>query len=136
MVEFHCWMAETGLLRWLSGKEPICQCRRSRSYEFDPWVGKIPRRRKWQPTLVFLPGESHGQSSLVGYSPWGHRELDMTEHTCMHDRNQHSTVKIKKKIEEKGRVACLDNTVWQKQMKILEHVVAKEWSIPVRMAVH
>ena len=39
---------------------------------FDPWVGKIPWRRKWQPTPVFLPGKSHGQRGLVGYSPWGH----------------------------------------------------------------
>ena len=48
---------------------------------FDPWVGKIPWRRKWQPTPVFLPGESHGQRSLVGYSPWGPRESDTTEVT-------------------------------------------------------
>ena len=40
---------------------------------FDPWVGKIPWRREWQPTPVFWPGEFHGQRSLVGYSPWGHR---------------------------------------------------------------
>ena len=39
----------------------------------DPWVGKIPWRRKWQPTPVFLPGESHGQRSLAGYGPWGQR---------------------------------------------------------------
>ena len=52
---------------WLSGKEPTCQCRR---LGFDPWVGKFPWRRKWQPTPVFLPGESHGQRSLVGYGPW------------------------------------------------------------------
>ena len=45
---------------------------------FDPWVGKIPWRRKWQPTAVFLPGESHGQGSLVGYSPWDHKESDTT----------------------------------------------------------
>ena len=38
--------------------------------QFLSWVGKIPWRRKWQPTLVFLPGESHGQRSLAGYSPW------------------------------------------------------------------
>ena len=43
---------------------------------FDPWVGKIPWRRKWQPTPVFLRGESHGQRSLVGYSPWGRKESD------------------------------------------------------------
>ena len=44
-----------------------------------PGSGKIPWRKKWQPTLVFLPGESHRQSSLTGYSPWGHKELDTTE---------------------------------------------------------
>ena len=43
-------------------------------YGFDPWVGKIPWRRAWQPTLVFLPGEAHGQRSLAGCSPWGHKE--------------------------------------------------------------
>ena len=46
---------------------------------FNPWVRKIPWRRKWQPTPVFLPEKSHGQRSLAGYSPWGHKELDMTE---------------------------------------------------------
>ena len=43
------------------------------------WVGKIPWRRAWQPTPLLLPGKSHGQRSLEGYSPWGHKELDMTE---------------------------------------------------------
>ena len=47
---------------------------------FNPWVGKIPWRRKWQPTPVFLPGKFHGQRSLVGYSSWGHEESDKTEH--------------------------------------------------------
>ena len=46
------------LPRWLSGKESTCQCRRHR---FDPWVGKIPWKKNWQPTPVFLPGKSHGQ---------------------------------------------------------------------------
>ena len=46
---------------------------------FNPWVRKIPWRRAWQLTLVFLPGEFHGQRSLAGYSPWGHKESDMTE---------------------------------------------------------
>ena len=46
-----------------------------------PALGRFPWRRGWQPTLVFLPGESHGQRSLVGYSPWGCKELDMTEAT-------------------------------------------------------
>ena len=46
---------------------------------FNPWVGKIPWRRAWQPTPVFLPGESHGQRSLAGCSPWGRKESDRTE---------------------------------------------------------
>jgi len=45
---------------------------------FDPWVRKIPWRRKWQPTPVFLPEEFYGQRSLVGYSPWGCKESDTT----------------------------------------------------------
>ena len=54
---------------------------------FDPWVGKIPWRRRWLPTLLFLPGESHGQRSLAGCSPSDSKELDMpeaTEHTTAH----------------------------------------------------
>ena len=50
---------------------------------FDPWVWKIPWRRKWQPTPAFLPGESQGQRSPAGYSPGGHTESDTTEHACM-----------------------------------------------------
>ena len=65
-----------GLLWWLSGKESACQCRRQ---GFNPWVGKISYRRAWQPTPVFLPGEFVRQRSLVGYSPWGRKELDTTE---------------------------------------------------------
>ena len=57
-------------------KKSACQCRR---HSFHPWVRKIPWRRKWQTAPVFLPGKSHGQRSLVGYSPWGHKESDTTE---------------------------------------------------------
>ena len=56
-------------------------------YGFDPWVEKIPWSRKWQLTPVLLPGEFHGQRSLEGYSPWGHKELNTTEqltHTHTH----------------------------------------------------
>ena len=60
------------LPRWLCGKEPTCQCRRRR---FDPRVRKIPWRRKWQPTQIFLPGEPCRQRSLPGYSPWGFKGI-------------------------------------------------------------
>ena len=61
-----------GLSLWLSDKESACQCRR---YGFDSWVGKIPWRRKWQATPLFLPGKSRGQRSPAGYSPWGRKSL-------------------------------------------------------------
>ena len=52
---------------------------------FDPWVGKIPWRRAWQPTPVFSPGEPQGQRSLAGYSPWGRKEPDLARtHTRTH----------------------------------------------------
>ena len=60
---------------WFSGKELAC--------EFNPWVRKILWKRKQQPTSVFLLGKSHGQRSLAGCSPWGHKESDMTEHHAL-----------------------------------------------------
>ena len=63
------------------GKEPACQCRRLKRRRFNPWVRKIPWRRTWQPTPVFLPGRSHGPRNLVDSSPWGHKKSDPTEHT-------------------------------------------------------
>ena len=65
-------------LRWLS------VCLQHRRPGFDPWVGKIPWRRKWQPTPVLLPGKFHGPRSLVVYSPWRHKESDMTERLHFH----------------------------------------------------
>ena len=66
-------------LPWpLSWERMSLQCR---ICGFDPWVGKMPWRRAWPPAPVFLPGESHGQRSLAGYSPWSHRQLDTTERT-------------------------------------------------------
>ena len=70
---------EGGLPTWRSGKEPACQGRRCQRWGLHPWVGNILWRRKWEPTPVLLPGESHGQRSLVGYSPWGRKEYDTTE---------------------------------------------------------
>ena len=72
---------EQCLPRWLSGKESACQCRR---LGFHPWIRKIPWRRKWQPTPVFLPKKSHGQRSLAGYNPWSHRVRHdwLSTHAC------------------------------------------------------
>ena len=69
-----------GFLGDASDKDLACQYKRKRKRcRFDPRVWKIPWRRKWQPTPIFLPGESHGQRSLAVYSPWGHKELGITE---------------------------------------------------------
>ena len=62
-------------------KESAWQCRKHKRLRFDPWVRKFSWRRAWRPTPVFLPGESHGQRSLEGYSPWGHKESVMTKVT-------------------------------------------------------
>ena len=66
---------------WLSGKESACSAGDQGSI---PGLGKIPWRRKWQPTPVFLPGKFHEQRNLAGYSPWGHKESDMTKHAGTH----------------------------------------------------
>jgi len=66
------------------GKEPTCQCRRCRRFGFDPWVEKIPWRKAWQPTPVFLPRESQGQRRLLGYSPLGCKESDTTKNNVAH----------------------------------------------------
>ena len=96
---------------WLSGKEFVCQCNRCRRCTIDPCVGKIPWGRKWQPTLVSLPGKSHRQRSLKGYSPWGHRQLDMTEwlrtHTCRWIRKIHSIFWTQKKKKRKKRFSTI-----------------------------
>ena len=75
LIRCHSFISHVFIknLLWRSGKESSGQCRR---HGFYPWVGKIPWRRKWQPTIVFLPGKSHGQRSLAGYSPWGHKRVE------------------------------------------------------------
>ena len=70
------------LPRWLCSKEPTCQCRGPKRHGFDPWARKIPWRRAWQPTSVFLSRESLGQRNLAGYSPWGCKVRHDLE--CMH----------------------------------------------------
>ena len=90
-------------------------------YRFDRWVGMIPWRRKWQPTPVFSPGESYGQRSLAGYSPWGHEESDKTEHahTGTHTRAHththtyvHSTSCCSKGLREGGLAKHREEAGW------------------------
>ena len=104
--EINCNLYSSGLPWWLRGQSVCLQCGRP---GFDPWVGKIPWRRKWQPTPIFLSGESHGRRSLVGYSPWGRKESDTTEqlHLHLHPRKP----SIRKKI--------LPPTSWVSLSKLL-----------------
>ena len=70
--------------KWLNGKKIHLQCRRHKRCRFGPRVRKIPWRRKWQHIPVFLAEKSHGQRSLVGHGPWGHKELDTAEWLSTH----------------------------------------------------
>jgi len=80
-----------GLPWWLRRLRICLQCRRP---GFNPWVGKIPWRRQWLPTPVFSPGESLGQRSLEGYSPWGRKELDMIEQLTLSHWHLSSCLKM------------------------------------------
>ena len=94
---------------------------------FDPWVGKIPLRRKWQRTQVFLPGESHGRRSVVGCSPWSRKESDRTERLHFHfhfhcvwedlkmmaeneEELNHLLIKVKEENEKVGLKLNIQNT--------------------------
>ena len=75
-----------GASQWLCRQTVHLQCRRCRKCGFNPWVCGLLWRRAWQPTPVFLPGKSHGQRSLAGYSPWGHRVgRNWRDWACMHN---------------------------------------------------
>ena len=81
---------------WLRWERTGLQCRRPR---FNSCMGKIPWRRRWPPTPVFLPGEFHGQRSLTGYSPWGRKEWDKTEQlTHFHSNKNLMLVEFIKKL--------------------------------------
>ena len=85
---WHAREEKTRASLWLSSERIHLQRKSLRRHGFYPWVGKIPSRRKWQPTPVLLPGESHGQRSLAGYSPWGCKELDITERLSVSTREK------------------------------------------------
>ena len=79
---------------------------------FNPWVGKIPWRRKWQPTPVFLPGEFHGWWNLVGYSPWGRKELDTTERLHFHSHFRPLQSFIYENVTRENKNRVLPEGLW------------------------
>ena len=95
-----------------------CQCRRHKRHRFDPWVQKIP----WRSARQSTPGESHGQRSLVGYSPWGRKELDSTEATSgarTHARGSWSELDPSSQTRNQTHVPC--SALW-----ILNHWTTRE----------
>ena len=92
LSSFHSWFLDTWFPCWLSSTESTSQRRRR---GFHPWVGKIPWRKKWQPTPVLLPGKSQGQRSRAGYSPRGHKESDTAEHTGVHAHMLNLQIKLR-----------------------------------------
>ena len=110
--------AEVSAIQWTEGflggtvgKESICQGRRHKGRGFDPWVEKILWSRKWQPTPVFLLRKCHRPISLAGCSPWGCRELDMTEHALQMEPD--AEVSAGQWTEELGeRAWSLQPTQW------------------------
>ena len=78
--DFRWWLASQVAQCW----GITCQCRGHKRWRLDPWVGKIPWRRKWQPTPVFLPGESRGQRSLAGRAPEGTSQTQLSTRTHTH----------------------------------------------------
>ena len=91
-ISFVSWLSSIPLCVYIcfpggtSDKASACQCKRLKRHGFNPWVGKIPRGRKWQPTLILSPGKFHGRRTLAGYSPWGYKESYITvhRHACAH----------------------------------------------------
>ena len=83
----------------VSDKQSACQCR---SHRFDPWIGKIARSRKWQPTSVFLPGKFHGQRRLAGFIPWGHKnQTQLRDCACTHTHAHTAQILMSKDSQEK-----------------------------------
>ena len=118
-----------GLPWWLSGekKYPACQCRK---HGFDSWVRKIAWRRKWQPSLVFfLPGKSHGQRSLAGYSLWGPNtvRLDLaTEHSRMQSQRMVSQNDFSAFLSRRRRMNLGSwNSSWGSQLDNLRASLSK-----------
>ena len=102
---FDIWSRNYEAYQWLSSKESACQCRRHR---FDPWVRKIPWRRKWQPTLGFLPWKYHGQRSLADCTPWGCKRVRYNLAAKQHHLGTKSPHAIQCH-HKRGSLLCLRN---------------------------
>ena len=89
---------------------------RCKRHRFHPWVGKIPWRRKWELTPVLLPGKFCGQRNLAGYSQWGLKESDATEHI-----DTHSHIRCPRDFKKKGTFFLQDENTWR--------IILPKWSL-------
>ena len=109
-----------------TGKESTCQCRKHKRCRFDPWVGKIPQRRAWQPTAVFSPRESHGQRSLEGYSPQGRTRLKWLSTVAVININNACLLK---NTNNGGYVKCWSpQNAWHSSRISMNSVSITAWS--------
>ena len=120
------------MVLWLSGKELACQCRRC---GFNPCVGKTPWRRKWQPTPAFLPGESHGQGSLVDYGPQGcktvRRDLETRKQQAMYNgafQTRFHRWRIERKIWSFRLKRVASSILIEFWIVLLSHLTNNIWS--------
>ena len=113
---------------WLSGKEFTCQCRR---HELDPWVRRIPWKRKQQPTPEFLPEKSYGQRSLAGYSPWGHKSQtqlsNWTKLNWCEAGTLHSSGRRSRFLVHTWFAGCC---LWLLEKAMAPHSCTLAWKIP------
>ena len=109
------------------------QCRRLKRHGFNPRIRKIPWRRKWQSTPVFLPGKFHGQRSLVGYSPWDCKELDTTEQLSMHAPSLDSSLAS---IDITGIPVCKSDKKTKRKKKKNYHVALGPSTLSTWKAFH
>ena len=111
----------------LVGKKNLWEnCRRCKSWQFDPWAEKLPWGSKGQPTPIFVPGKFHGQRSLAGYSPWGGKELDMTE---QHQQQAQTEVHCANRIQRRRILSHQRTIVW---VIIPWSTVQRLWSLTLR----
>ena len=99
-----------------NSKEHACHCRRHKRWGFDPWVRKILWRRAWQPTPVLLPGESHEQNSLAGYSPQVRKVTEHFSYLWTRKNMLENRPRLKREdgwLSEKKCVLGLQATLWK-----------------------
>ena len=125
------------LPRWLNGKESACQGRSHRRHRFDPWVRKIPCRRKWQPIPVFSPGKFKAQRSLASSSSWGHKESD--SRPCTHSNTvtpTRVTVITEKRISPEISEITFANLQIGKDLYLDRCPVLSRITFPLRLHTH